>query len=134
MTVDLRARCTAMLVILNVVSGCAPRCVDTVLQELPSPTGAKVAILYTRACGATVGPSTNIAIHDRAAPGPYGIGNVLVLKDPVSTAESRRTTRIRWLAPDTLEVSILGGRTVLSRTDAVDGIAVKFTSHSDRDP
>ncbi len=115
-------------------NACAPRCENSVLEELPSPSGAKRAVLYTRACGATTGPSTNVAVLDRDAGEPQGIGNVLVLKDPLSAGETTRTTRLRWLAPDSLEVSLVGGRAVQSKAGSVDGVVVTYTSHSDRAP
>jgi hypothetical protein len=133
MKAQLVIRAALLPVVLVLANACTPRCVNTVLQEVPSPSGTKIAVLYTRACGATTGPSTNVAVLDAGAREPRGTGNVLVLKDPVSTAETSRTTRLRWLSADTLEVSLIGGRAVQSRADSVDGIAVMYAGHSDRD-
>lgn len=113
---------------------CAPTCKNNVLQTLENPLGTKIAVLYTRECGATTGPSTNVSVLARGSVTPESIGNVLVVKDPASAAETSRTTRLRWLAADTLEVSLQGGRAVQSKAESVNGVLVRFTAHNDREP
>ena len=128
-------RMRVVLPLIPLITGaCAPRCVNNVLQQIDSPLRTKIAVLYTRECGATTGPSTNVSVVGRNTPTPQGIGNVVVLKDPVSAAESTRTTRLRWLGADTLEVSLVAGRAVKSRAELVDGVVVKYATHNDRDP
>lgn len=134
MTVSQRTIILTLTLPQLLIAACAPNCKNNVLQTLDNPQGTKVAVLYTRECGATTGPSTNVSILTRDAIPPERIGNVLVLKDPASAAETSRTTRLRWSAADTLEVSLLGGRAVQSKADALDGVSVHFTSHSDREP
>lgn len=116
------------------VSGCAPKCVDTVIQRMPRPSGTEVAVLYTRECGATLGPTSNVAVVDSSAQLPDTGGNVLVMKDPVSMAETSRTTQLSWRSTDTLEVSILNGRTLKARAARVNGIVIILTEHGQVEP
>lgn len=109
---------------------CSDPCSNRVIESLTDPSGSKNAILYTRSCGATTGPSTNISILDRGVAIPSGAGNALVVKDPVSVAESLGVTRLRWLNPDTLQVSILAGRSIQRKQKAVGGVAIQITRHA----
>lgn len=126
--------CAGMILVPLTAYACTPKCINTVVDEVPGPTGGRVAVLYTRACGATTGPSSNVAVVARGVGDPQGIGNVLVLKDPLSMAETRRTTRLHWVSADTLEISLLSGRAVQSKAHVVDGINVIYVLHGDQDP
>jgi hypothetical protein len=124
----------SVMMISLMTTACAPRCVNEVLASVASPSGAKVGVLYMRQCGATTGPSTNVSVLDRNSGAPQGVGNVLVLKDPASMAETPRSTRLRWLSQDTLEVSLIGGRALQSSVRTVDGVSITYAIHSDREP
>lgn len=113
----------ATLAIALTTAACKPTCVNDILALRPSPSGAHIAYLYTRACGATTGPSTHIAVLRREFR-PEGIGNALVIKDPASAAESDQTTQLRWIAADSLEISLLGGRSMQSSSASVNGVAI----------
>lgn len=114
------------------LDGCGVRCVNTVVETIANPGASLTAVLYTRACGATTGPSSHVSIAGRDE-SVVDVGNVVVLKDPVSNAETSVTTRIRWVSADTLEVSLLRGRSIQSRSEHVRGVVVLFTIHADRD-
>ena len=80
---------------------------------------------------ATTGDATHISIVREPGANPVGIGNVLVLKDPIALVEPMGSTQMRWLSRDTLEVSTLAGRGVQSRAAQAMGVHVVFTTHSD---
>ena len=113
------------------LSACDPLCDNTIISRQTDPSGQRQAVVFVRACGATTRNSTQVAIVERPDTTPVGIGNVLVLDDRVGVAERPGITRLKWRAVDTLEVSILSGRTVVSRFPSVQGIAVVFITHSD---
>lgn len=123
-----------LLVLPLLGGGCAPRCINNVLEEVPDPSGSRVAVLYTRECGATTGPSTNVGVTTRGVGVPPGVGNVLVMKDPISAAESSRTTRLRWHSTDTLEISLVTGRAIQSRVGLINGTTVIYSIHGDSAP
>jgi hypothetical protein len=106
-------------------------CENTVRDRATAPEAQVEAVLYTRACGATTGDATHITIVRKPGVEPVGIGNVLVLKDPVASVEPLGSTRMRWLSRDTLEVSTLAGRGIQSRAAEAMGVHLVFTTHSD---
>jgi hypothetical protein len=120
-----------LIALANGLSACAPLCENTVITRASESSGRREAVVFVRACGATTRNSTQVALLASPGTEPVGIGNVLVLDDPVGAAETPGITRLRWLGADTLEVSILRGRTVASQSHAVEGVTVVFTVHSD---
>ncbi len=118
------------VLLLLYLSACSPLCENTVVARERDPSGRHEAVVFIRACGATTRNSTQVAIVQRAAE-PNGIGNVLVLDDPVGVAETPGLTRLRWFGADTLEVGILSGRTVASRSEIVQGVKIVFTTYTD---
>jgi hypothetical protein len=117
------------ILILCTTGACAPTCINQVLDQATSPSGARVAYLYSRSCGATTGPSTHVAVLEIGSQPPDGLGNVLVIKDPAAIGETRQTTQIRWIAADSLHVSLLGGRSIQSSKSSVAGVVVVFARH-----
>lgn len=110
--------------VVTLLSGCSDPCTNSVLERMSSPSGGREAVVYIRACGATTGPSTNVAVLPSQGVEPNGVGNALVLKDPVSMSERSGDTRIRWVSADTLEVSYLAGRSVQSSSSSVENTTV----------
>jgi hypothetical protein len=111
------------------LNACEPQCVNKVIDSKIAPVGDKQAVLYVRNCGATTGSTTHVSILNRDSQ-VRGTGNVLVVKDPASMGETASTTRVRWVAADTLEISLLGGRAIQSQADSVDGVIIRVTTHS----
>lgn len=118
------ARFSAAVLIPLLFSACRSGCENRIVDAQAFPATGKVAVVFTRHCGATTGPSTNVSVLDPGTQSPDGTGNAIVMKDPVSMAESLGTTRVRWAAADTLEISVLSGRSVQSRSSRANGVAI----------
>ena len=114
---------TPLGVLATLLSGCHPACTNTV-QQRTIYNDSLAAVVFLRGCGATTGMSTNVSIVHRVNADPDGLGNVLVMKDPTALQEREYSTRLVWLAHDTLQVSVTPNRQLTTRVDEVDGVTV----------
>jgi hypothetical protein len=89
---------------LDLSGGCA----NEQLNEVPSPGGARRAVVFQRDCGATTPFSTQISVLPRGVALPDSNGNVFVADTDRGRAPAGPGggpgVSVRWLTPDTLEV------------------------------
>lgn len=107
---------------------CEP-CGNTDLVDVPSPDGARHAVVFTRDCGATTGFSTQVSVL-RTGQRPRGGGNALILDDDHGHAPAPPgqgpAVAVRWLAPTELELRYDGRARVFTAVSHVGGVAVTY--------
>lgn len=110
----------ALLSIAAAACSTAPSCDNRLRTRSPSPDGARDALLYTRACGATTGESVHVSVVGRGG-APEGAGNALVADGIAPAAVS-----IRWRAPDELTVGLPATARTFHAADAVGGVRIVY--------
>ena len=107
---------------LIAATGCStsPACDNRLHARVPSPDGARDALLYTRACGATTSESVQLSVVARGG-APVGIGNVLVADGIAPAAVS-----IRWLAGDVLAIDLPAAARTFHAADAAGGVRIVY--------
>jgi hypothetical protein len=94
-------------------------CVNTVEARVPSPNGRWEAVVYQRACGATTGPSAQVALVPKNEPLPDKPGNVFVSEDnPKVIAE--------WTDADALTVTYERASRVSRREALQAGVVIQY--------
>src|SRR6516162_6733112 len=101
-------RIVLVLGILVGAAGCDDPCGNTILESLESPDGKRVAVLFTRDCGATTSMSTQLSILD-AEERLKGSGTTFIADDDHGKAPSNRlgviTVMMNWISSRELAVS-----------------------------
>ena len=111
----------AWYIVLSIfMMGLAGCCDNEVDQVVLSPSGARMAVMFNRNCGATTGFNTQISIVPRANSSPDGVGNALILSDHMPL-------QMRWVSDSELRVSGLGTATVVIRNAMVNGVSITYT-------
>ena len=124
------------LMTLSLLNGCGlgDPCGNEIVVRVPSPSGAHEAVVFERACGATTGWSTQVAIIGRGAifneePTFWRAtqsGDVLVLKDRAAREGVEGLSVVPSWSDDThLVLAYDAGTVVAHSRDLVDGIAVE---------
>jgi hypothetical protein len=86
-------------VFLAIVAGCGDGgCINTVQQRVSAPGGRYDAVVFERGCGATTGPSGQVALLAANDSLPPGRGKVFISQD------APRITVV-WRTPDSLVVT-----------------------------
>jgi len=112
----------ALIVFLALaVAGClGPPCVNTVLEEKPSPDGERNIIVFSRDCGATTGFSTQGTILKRGQQLPNQAGNTFVI--------DHGGAKVAWESKGVLLVVFERGARIFKQEPAVAGVTVEYRS------
>jgi len=94
-------------------------CGNEIIQEVPSPSGEKVAYIFNRDCGATTGVSFQLSIMDKGDDLPNKSGNTFV-------AEGDFT--IEWVSEKILSVKYRKSSETYEMDKRVNGIKVEYVS------
>jgi hypothetical protein len=129
------ARVTAIVsALLAAIGACGLYCPERIVTSLPSPNGLRTAEVFVRRCGATASGTHVIRVEPVDGRRHTDGGIVLAVRDRVpwrgsSAEEERRHYEIqrvglRWIAHDSLEVSVDSRATVTTQRPFPDGVAV----------
>jgi hypothetical protein len=99
------------------------QCENKVLQQVPSPDGASLAVIFTRSCGATTADSLQVSLVE-AGRSPADKGNVLIVDGVPARAESVGAT---WRDGNTLMIEIPIGARVFLKNGRVGAVHVEFS-------
>lgn len=92
-------------------------CGNDIVQKIPSPSGKKVAYIFTRDCGATTGFSPQLSILDKGDKFPNKSGN---------TFRSDKNFSIRWMDDKRLQVIYDKKSKTYEMDKRVNGIRVEY--------
>jgi hypothetical protein len=113
----LRLRCSAALLAVPGTAGCDAACGNAERARVGSPDGRWDAVVFTRQCGASTAPSTEVAVVRRGVM-PDGGGNAFVAGGDPDVA-------VWWDGPAALTVRHAPGEVVVREPD-VSGVRVTF--------
>lgn len=114
------------------LAGCSDMCGNKGVKLLDSPDGTKRAVLFVRACGATTGWSTQMAI---VSPGnvPTGSGNAFVTSDKTEgvalgdwDSAWGSWADIEWTGSTSLTVRYAAGSIVVKAKQQVKGVSITY--------
>lgn len=116
----------AAVVALSVVSpGCFLDCKHSISHRLVSPDSSRVAVLYTRDCGAASSGGYHLSILDTKS-SPSGLGNSLTIAD-TSTSVSRREAlalNVTWQSDREIFVVHSPAARVIVRDASVGSVSI----------
>ncbi|WP_342041940.1 DUF5412 family protein [Bacillus sp. OTU2372] len=92
-------------------------CGNEILQKVPSPSGEKVAYIFTRDCGATTGISPQLTILNKNDTFQNISGN---------TFRSDKEFSIRWLSNKKLQVIYEKKSETYEMDESVSGIKIDY--------
>lgn len=106
--------CTAAL-----FGGFGPSCENEISQSVTSPSGAMKAVVFNRACGATVNFNTQVSVLPSNQRLPDDGGNVFIV-------DGSDALEIRWDSDSTLQISRATGAKIFRQETSVNGIRVMY--------
>ena len=101
--------------VLNALFG--DMCGNDIVQKVTSPDGEKLAYIFTRECGATTSPSTQLSILNKGENLSNESGN---------TFRSDKIFSIKWLSNKILQVIYEKNSVTYEMDRSVDGIEVDY--------
>lgn len=114
---------------LLALNGCADGCANTVVSRADAPGGARSAVLFQRACGATTGFSTQISVLNRGDE-PSDGGNAFRADDYHGAAAvgdwGGPWAEMKWLAPDHLLIRYATKSRLFEQDQEVSGIKISY--------
>ena len=115
---------------LDLSGGCA----NQLLNDVPSPGGARHAVVFQRDCGATTAFSTQVSILPAGTTLPDISGNVFVADTDHGRAQrgpgGGPRVSVRWIASDTLELRYDSRARIFVQEVHGPGAAVRFVPDS----
>lgn len=102
--------CVLVLVALT-LSACGGRCVNREIQSVPSPSGQKTAVVFSRECSGAE-PNVQVSVTRANVRLPNVPGNALIVA-------GQPTLTVRWLSNETLSISGFGTARVHKQEGAV---------------
>jgi hypothetical protein len=100
-------------------------CDNAIRSDVPSPDGAKRAVVFVRSCGATTPFSTQVSVVNRGEALPRSAGNVFVA-DGNHGAIADLNVIARWVSPNHLLIRYPAGARVFSKNEKANGVAVAY--------
>lgn len=103
----------------------ATNCVnDVAVNKLRSPDGERLAFLFSRDCGATVGHNAQVSLHEAYQELPNDHGNVFICDAACNEL------KIQWIDPRLLEISYPNSAQVFLKREAWDGAKIRYVSRT----
>jgi len=118
-----------LIVVLSLLAiGGTACCDDELGADIPSPDGARHAVVFNRGCGATTGFNTQISIL-RSGHGLHGKGNLWIADERSGGPVGKwggPDVQVRWRSLDTVEVTFASRVRVFKKEGLVDGITAIY--------
>jgi hypothetical protein len=107
-------------------AGCVSLCGNADPHTYASPDGRMKVVVFTRDCGATTGFSTQASVVPASAPLPDNGGNAYVADNNHASGGDGLALDVRWLTPDSVELSHSSQARVFKAATVVNGIRVVY--------
>lgn len=113
---------TGLIMMLGTLVGCHDAgCINAIGFRVSSPGARYDAIVFSRDCGATTAPITEISLVDHSGALPDGPGNILATRDEFPVA-------VAWIGADSLVVSKDAHARVISQETSWRSVKIAYLS------
>ncbi|HEY0504137.1 MAG TPA: hypothetical protein VGD42_11660 [Lysobacter sp.] len=112
------ARTAWILLVALVASGCGERCVNREIQSLPSPSGKKAAVVFSRECSGAE-PNVQVSVTRANVRLPNVPGNAFIVAGQPALA-------VRWLSEESLSISGYGTARVHKQESTVADTTIHY--------
>jgi hypothetical protein len=94
---------------------------EIVIDKLRSPDGERVAFVFSRSCGATVGTNAQVSLLEvyQELPNDHG-GNVFICDAACNEV------KIQWIDPHLLEINYPNSAQVVLKRESWDGAKIRY--------
>jgi hypothetical protein len=114
-------RRASVLVAAVLLGGCGAICENEISQSIPSRSGAMKAVVFNRACGATVGFNTQVSILPSNTRLPDEGANVLIMDGSVAL-------KIHWNSDTALRISGVTNAPMSKQELSLDGVHIVYAN------
>lgn len=118
-----RAALAAAAISLIATTACADRCSNTIVAEVPSPSGEMRAVVFERDCGATTGLSAQVSLLRRGERLSNTGGNALAV-DSGHTPFLPLEVKPEWVSDRVLRLAYDPRLRTFARETAVAGVTL----------